>query len=30
MESHKNVTLQQLMENKDAMQIFSQSKYRPK
>jgi len=30
MESHKNVTLQQLMDTKDAMQIFSQSKYRPK
>lgn len=30
MESHKEITLQQLMENKNAMQIFSQSKYRPK
>jgi hypothetical protein len=30
MERHPEVTLQQLMENKDAMQIFSQSKYRPK
>jgi len=30
MKEHPDVTLQQLMENKDAMQIFSQSKYRPK
>jgi hypothetical protein len=30
MKHHPEVTLQKLMENKDAMQIFSQSKYRPK
>ncbi|WP_186774400.1 hypothetical protein [Chitinophaga pinensis] len=30
MENHPEVTLQQLMEEKDAMKIFSQSKYRPK
>lgn len=30
MERHPEVTLQQLMENKDVMQIFNQSKYRPK
>jgi len=30
MEKHPEVTLQQLMEEKDAMKIFSQSKYRPK
>ncbi|WP_143097730.1 hypothetical protein [Chitinophaga sp. CF118] len=30
MKQHKEVTLQKLMDNKDAMQIFSQSKYRPK
>lgn len=29
MKHHPEVTLQQLMENKNAMQIFSQSKYRP-
>lgn len=30
MKAHPNVTLQQLMDNKDAMGIFQQSKYRPK
>lgn len=30
MKQHPEVTLQQLMETKDAMKIFSQSKYRPK
>lgn len=30
MDKHPEVTLQQLMEEKDAMKIFSQSKYRPK
>lgn len=30
MEHHPEVTLQNLMEEKDAMKIFSQSKYRPK
>lgn len=30
MKAHPEVTLQQLMDNKDAMTIFQQSKYRPK
>jgi hypothetical protein len=30
MKQHPEVTLKQLMETKDAMKIFSQSKYRPK
>jgi hypothetical protein len=30
MEHHPEVTLQKLMEEKDAMKIFSQAKYRPK
>jgi hypothetical protein len=30
MKTHPDVTLKQLMDNKDAMSIFQQSKYRPK
>ncbi|RAJ04111.1 gliding motility-associated lipoprotein GldB [Chitinophaga skermanii] len=30
MEKHPDVTLQQLMEHKDALQIFTESKYRPR
>jgi hypothetical protein len=30
MEKHPEVTLEQLMENKDAVQIFNEAKYRPK
>ena len=30
MERHPEVTLQQLMENKDVMRIFNEAKYRPK
>lgn len=30
MKNHPEITLQQLMENKNATQIFSQSKYRPR